>query len=460
MKRLSARLIVRSLSRFNAPMICFGLFLLPASAHAEFQLPGTISARSVSGQFVVIGARQVSPLGGQPAVRTNANFVRIEPALLAVSAERVKASLWRELGVTGPWRGQIFLAVHPAQSLDENVTVVSSRFDNVWNCHVALPDVVSRTRLARALTGAVLLELANRNAGERSAEIPAWLVDGLSQQLLTGNLAGVILSAPAKTQDGILESRLVAVERGVDPLAAARRELQERTALTFDQLSWPTGAELAGGDHGVYLASAQLFVSELLKRKNGAAHLRAMLAALPKFYNWQTAFRDAFRPEFPRPLDVEKWWALRVVSFASRDAGPQWTPAVSRERLDGILSVPVEFRSASNNLPSHAEISLQVVLRSFESARQAEILQTKCRDLELAQMRVAAPFAGLTAAYRQTLEDYLGERRVVTPPPRWVKHPPRPPLKAGLARTLKKLDALDAQRRTIEAAVKPAIAAE
>jgi len=90
------------------------------------------------------------------------------------------------------------------------------------------------------------------------------------------------------------------------------------------------------------------------------------------------AFQTAFRAEFPRPLDVEKWWALQIVNFAARDPGLQWTAAVSRERLEEILSVPVEVRSVSNALPSHAEISLQAVIRNFDSARQAEILQSSC----------------------------------------------------------------------------------
>jgi len=141
----------------------------------------------------------------------------------------------------------------------------------------------------------------------------------------------------------------------MDSLAGARRVLRDHAALTFEQLSWPTDAQLAGDDGGVYRASAQLFVNELQALKNGPAHLRAMLETLPKFYNWQMAFQAAFRENFPRSLDVEKWWAVQVVSFVARDPGPAWTPAVSRDKLDEILSVPVKMRTASNALPAHAE---------------------------------------------------------------------------------------------------------
>ena len=103
---------------------------------------------------------------------------------------------------------------------------------------------------------------------------------------------------------------------------------------------------------------------------------------LPRCYNWQTAFRAAFATDFPQPLDLEKWWALQTAGFAARGAGPAWTPAASRDKLDEILSVPVEIRSASNSLPAHAEISLQAVIRNFDFARQQDVLQTRLRDLE------------------------------------------------------------------------------
>ena len=431
-------------------MLLFSALAFSAAAGAQMFLPNAVSARSLSGQFAVIGERQVSPFASLPAVLTNASLVRLEPALLAISAERMKDALWRELGVSGPWSGQIVLALHPAQSPDENVFVISTRYNNGWRYRGELPDIVSRTRLARALTSVVLLELANRNAGERSAEIPAWLADGMAQQLLTDSLARLFFSPPTKIENRVPVSRSIAVKRGVDPLAAARHVLQERPALTFDQLSWPDGVQMSGGDGGVYFASAQLFVSDLLQLKGGAARLRAMLDALPLVYNWQTAFRTVFSAEFSTSLDLEKWWALQTVSFVARDAGPQWTPSVSLEKLDEILSVPVDFRSASNDLPSLREISLQDAIRTFDALQQTEVFQTTLRDLELAQLRMAAPLAALNDQYRRTLAAYLGESGGAATPQRWVKRPPQRP---GAGDMLKKLDALDAQRRALEATV-------
>jgi hypothetical protein len=446
--RRRARLISASTrQRFNAFALLFAL-LFPAVVVAQTPLlDAAVTRRSASGQFIVIGANPAPPSTRPALAITNAEWVRLEPSLLAVSAERVKQSLWRALGIDSmaPWRGRIFLALHPASVPDENVAIISSRFDGIWNYRVELPDVLSRTHLARALTGVVLLELANRdNPGDRSAEIPAWLAEGLSQQLLVNGAQEMIMSPPDKLVNGLPESQFIVVERGVDALVKARAVLQDRPALTFEQLSWPDGAQLSGDDHA-FGASAQLFVSDLLALNDGAANLRAMLQMLPRCYNWQMAFRAAFGADFPQPIDVEKWWALRTVSFAAHGAGPLWTPAASRDQLNETLSVPVDFRSASNDLPAHAEVSLQEVIRNFPADRQTAILQTKLRDLELAHWRMAPQYAVLTDAYRRTLADYLGQRNGV------------PPSKGKVANTVKKLDALDAERRAMETAAKPGV---
>jgi hypothetical protein len=432
-----------TLERLTASTLLLSVLFFPAVAPAQATLPGAVAPRrSVSGQFIVISANLISSPARPPAAVTNAGFVRLDPALLAVSAERVKQSLWRQLGIDPmtPWRGRVFLALYPATSPDENVTIISTRFAGVWNYRVELPALVSRTRLTRALTGAVLLELANRdNSGDRSAELPAWLTEGLAQQLLATGAPEIIMSPP--------ENQIMVVERGMDALAKARPVLHDHSALTFEQLSWPDDAQLNGDDDGVYRASAQLFVSDLLELNDGAANMRAMLQMLPRCYNWQTAFRAAFAADFPRPIDLEKWWALQVVSFAAHGAGPLWTPDASRDKLDEVLSVPVEMRSAPTNLPVRAAISLQAVIRNFDFDRQKIVLQTKLRDLQLAQWRMAPQFAGLTGAYYRTIADYLGRRNGVAPS------------KKKAASTAEKLDALDAQRRAVETAIQPDIPA-
>ncbi len=413
------------------------------NACGQFSPPDKNSARSVSGQFIINATSPASRLAGSPRVMTDTNLIRLEPALLAVSAERIKELLWRKLEITGRWRGQIYLVLRPAQSLDEEVTIISKPFASGWNYRVELPDVLTNTRFTRALTGVLLMEIANRAATSQPAKIPAWLTEGLSQQLLTTGVSDFLLSSPNSVVNGLPVTRQNITEHGLDALAATRQVLAASPALTFEQLSWPTGDQLNGDDGGVYRASAHLFVTELLNLKNGPARLRAMLESLPHFLNDQTAFLSAFHAEFPRPLDLEKWWALKVVGFAARDPGPGWTLAISEEKLSEILRVPVAMRVSSNSLPVHTEVSLQMIIRNMEPARQVPILQTRLRDLELAQFRVTPSLAGLVNGYRSALENYLGKKTATTPQ------------SARLDETLKRLDTLDSQRRTLVSTLKP-----
>jgi len=422
-------------------------------------MPDAVLARSVSSQFIVSG-RIGSRLAATPAIATNADYVRLEPALLAVSAERLREAVERELDPgLQDWnpavaiQGRIYLTLHPAQSPDETVTILSRHGKDGWDYQVQLPDVLHRTRYVRALTGVLLLQFANDGSSRAdSAEVPAWLIDGLSEELQASGWQELVLSSPAR-MTGQAARRTFTFARGLDSLAGAREVLRNHPALTFAQLSWPTESQLTGADGGVYRASAQLFVNSLLQLKGGPAGLRTMLEALPKCYNWQTAFQSAFHQNFPRPLDVEKWWAVLVVSFVAHEPGLAWTPGVSRDRLDEILSVPVEMRQASNALPAHAQVSFQAVIRNFNRAQQETILRPKLRELELAQLRMAEPFAVLAEGYHRALEDYFDPGKHRPPASRWVKHPtlayPRP----SVAQTLTRLDDLDAQRRELASAL-------
>ncbi len=426
-----------------------GLLCCLAAARGENAWLPSPATHSASGQFVVSVAPDPQPFLTRPDPGTNAEILRLEPSLLAVSAERFKAALWSQLGLpaSGPWSGRIFLVVRPARSLEEPVRLVAQPFLQRWIYRVELPDVITRPRCARALGAVLLLELANRAAPVNgpSANPPAWLVEGFAGQVRAAAETRVLLGAPKKLVNGIPQTRLAENRRGLDPLAGVRTRLQTAAALTFEQLSWPTGAQLNGDDGGVYAASAQLFVHDLLLLDHGPSKVRALLVALPAHANWQSAFFEAFRGDFRSPLDVEKWWSLRVVAFAMLAPGPQWSPAASRDQLETALVVPVNIRSASNALPVYAEISLQAVLQDFDPARQSEILQTRLRDLELIQFRLSPPLAEISAGYRQALADFLDERK---------RNSRRP---APSPKTLvKQLDALDARRRAVEACISAA----
>jgi hypothetical protein len=436
--------------------VVFTLNFIPPAAAQETAGNGAL-AFSFSGQFIVTGSAAKSPLLTLPAVITNSSLVHLEPAILSISAERIKQSLYHLLGIPSArdWQGNIYLALHPALWTDEEVTVVSRPTDRDWNYSVQLPDVVAADRYLRGMTGVLLLEFANRRpaVNGRCAEIPDWLIDGLSRQMQQDELSDVLLSSPDQPLDHLYPVR-ASHDKNLDPLAGVRQVLRKNRALTFAELSWPSEAQLAGEDGGVYRASAQLLVAELLKLNDGPAQFRQMLAGLSQCYNWQTAFQQAFHGHFARPLDLEKWWALTTVEFLSRDPGPSWTPAFSAGLLNELLTVPVEVRVSSNSLPSHVTLPLQAVVRKFTLDRQSAIFRAHLQDLRLAELRMAPQFVALTDSYCRALAAYLGER--LGPAPRVSRsahHTSTQPVRLNARGLVKQLDVLDARRRTLEAAV-------
>ena len=431
-------------------MLVLGIF--PAFAQSAYT--EARSVMSVSGQFTVVANPSYSPLMHQSALATNTSYLRLEPALLAVAAERFKTALWSQLGYRSDakWNGKIFLTLSPARSLRDDVRIAITPLLPVWNYHVDLPDVVTRTRYTRGLAAVLLLEIANRGNfnADHSAEIPLWLADGLAQLAPGSEPEKIILSSPNETYRNVPQFRIDKTKRGYDPLAAARATLQNAAPLTFDQLCWPTGAQLDGDDGGAYLASVELFTSELLALKNGPEKMRRLLAKLPGCLNWQTAFFDAFRENFRRPLDVEKWWTLRLVRFAARDNGPRWNLALTRERMADLLSVPVELRAAPDALPERATISLQTAIENFSPAQRESVLRLKVRDFEIAQFRMAIPFNALADGYRAALAEFLGDKTKISRPTANGRRGEIAAYKTPNSSALKKLDALDARRREVE----------
>jgi hypothetical protein len=150
---------------------------------------------------------------------------------------------------------------------------------------------------------------------------------------------------------------------------------------------------------------------------------------------------------------VEKWWALQVVTFARRAPGPRWTTDVSLARLEELMSVPVEFRSDSNALPTHAEISLQDALKNLTPGQLDTVLRLKLRDIALDELRLAPPFGVLADDYRGVLAGFLGEANVGVRVPVANRHGVRVDPEASLEDTLKQLDVLDQRRRDAETRV-------
>jgi hypothetical protein len=428
--------------------------LWSAVAHGQFAAAEADSARSLSGQFIVHGGRLPSTVTAPPELVTNVNYIELEPALVAVSCERIKQALWAELDISGQWSGKIYLTLRATRGADDPVTIISDRFPKGWSYRLELPQFMERKCFVRALVQTLLQERANRHAGGRSAEIPFWLTEGLTRHLQDSRAGRLILPTPRWGVRGLDIDPVVIEERRRDPLESARQRLRENPPVSLEELSWPTAEKLSGDAGEVFGCSAQLFVTELLRLEGGRACLRAMLDELAGCFNWQTAFFRAFPRHFTRQLDLEKWWDLQLVHFTGRDPRQLWTVEDSWHKLDQILRTPVEVRRATNDLPAHADVSLQAVLREWDSVRQAPVLNTKLRDLELARLRVAPELAGLLESYHQVLANFIRHRDqagLVLPVAKFSQ----PRLKPFTQETLKQLDALDAKRMALRPQPKP-----
>src|SRR5262245_34841017 len=231
-----------------------------ASAWGQLQVSQTQIARSFSGQFIVQDKRPAGPSEAALRQGTNVGLVVFEPTSLAVSAERLKEILWRELGSTADWRSRIYLGLYAAQSAEDPVTITSERFRDGWQYRLDLPDVASRNGFVRSMVQVLLLEYGNRNASDRSAEIPLWLAEGLTQQLFSSDEIELCLPKPADNVNGVILASTTVNRRRKDPLELARQQLSTHPFLTFDQLSWPREEQLSGEPGALYRLSSQVFL--------------------------------------------------------------------------------------------------------------------------------------------------------------------------------------------------------
>jgi len=403
--------------------ITAGLLLGLNIASAQVQpnvtvLAGPQVVSSSSGQFYVSTRGPLSLNTVDLAQKSD--LLTLEPALLAVSCDRIKTELLRQLDLADHWRGKIFVKLHPARSADENILVAADRFGGYWQTVVELPDAIDPNRLVEAIVRATLLEIANHNATTHPAEIPEWLARGLARQLMGSSELKLILPPPARQKDGWYISRTTMdfsddphpsafPTRKLNPLTDASPVLRTNEPLTFEQLGWPTDEQLAETSAGLYSSSAQLFVSQLLQEKHGAECLRNFLAVLPDYLNWQLAFEQAFRPMFKTTLDVEKWWALEIAHFSGRDLLHLLTPEESAEQLDDVFQFPIHVQ-IGRTAPMRTDISLQTIIRGWSRRQQLEMLKNKIWELGVLRMRISPDYITLVDQYLDVMQDYYKKR--------------------------------------------------
>jgi len=361
--------------------------------------------RSSSGQFVVAG----SPVAyGQANVSyTNRPLVELDPNTVAVSCERIKQSLLREMGLPDLWYGRIFVGISSSMATNQAPVIGAKLFTGGWVYRLELPAQIERLKLVRGVVQVLLMEIANRNAGARSAEIPLWLSEGLSQHLMNSAENDLVLSTPNWTVNNINVNWLARQAVRRDPLKDARERLRTHAALSFSKLGDPAPDRLPEEPWRTYQACSQLFFSQLLLLNGGRAGMIEMLYLLPHHLNWQTAFLTAFKRQFPRLLDVEKWWAVVLVHFTGLDPMNAWSREVAVEKLDGALRPPVLVSANRADLPRRTRMTLQQIIREWDYLRQRIILKQTATQLLMMRMKTPVDMVALVDEYRSIVDGYL-----------------------------------------------------
>jgi hypothetical protein len=201
------------------------------------------------------------------------NLVRVDPTLLAVSAERIKKAVLDEIGARDQWRDRIALNLHHTQGMGDRVTITPVRFDRDWLYRVDVPDFMDRGQLVSAIVQVVLLEMVNRPTTQ-SVELPAWLVQGMTREVQFSAQNELVVEPP-KQKPGADPYRFVFNSgRRADPLLQAHEKLLTVPPLTLEQLSWPGEWQFTGAAAEAYSCSAQLFFHDLLALPDGRVAMR------------------------------------------------------------------------------------------------------------------------------------------------------------------------------------------
>jgi hypothetical protein len=357
-------------------------------------------ATSHTGRFVVTMPTSATPTPQARAANAAVGLVELDPNLVAVSCERVKDAFNRALGVTGAGGRRIHVTITPAAPVGAMPRLVSTRYRDGWQHQLTLPTPLDEAAFVRALVNALLLQLVDHAGAASPAEIPQWLVAGLSREVQAWN--------PNLLVHGDVRS-LNREWRVNDPLAGVRTALAARPALPFDELSWPGAAELGGAQRAAFEGSAHLFTHQLLRLRDGPALCRRFVGGLAGRLNWQTAFLQTYAAHFNSLLAVEKWWAVHVVAFTGRDEWQTWPLDTALARLDDAVRVAAKVRADKNSVPEDATVTLQTVVSQWAGAQQREGVQVAQQKLARLRRGVPSSLVSLVDGYLEVLET-LGKR--------------------------------------------------
>lgn len=427
------------------PRAAIGLLLFAAGPEGQ----AAVTVHSRSGQFIVHSDRSTPPSLSQIGPGGTNNLVALYPDPVAVSCERIKSALLAELGRPDRWRGKIHVTIDPRGQPVAFPTAVGLRYGDGWHYALRLPRELEGPALIRGVVHALLSEIANRTPGPAAPEIPIWLVEALTGQIL-GRVGPDPLARPNRVTGrygvGIGQLQAALTDRAIaEENRQLLRTLHSRPLLTFEELSLPSADLLRGEALEHYRACAQVFFVSLRQLPGGPQAFAQFLSLLPQHLNWQTAFLIAFHPHFSRLLDVEKWWALGAQELRAAVGSSMLSAPTGLLWLEDLLGFLVDIQETAETPRQRRFVPLISVLIDWSAPLQNRLLPIRVRQLRQLAASLPPEVKDLASAYANTLQNYLDQRE------RLRTQPSLPGLTAAqgaanLRDTVARLEALHTQR--------------
>ncbi len=447
---------IQFLKNFIQPLL-FTLLFLSITVSAQIQFPETakITLRSeLEGQFIVKGipfTPTIAPssVGGMRFITTDTRLnwpksVRLDPSTAIVICERIKEILLQELGLTDQWKGLIEIDIDFYPNGINRPILLSHQFLNDgFHTTMKVSDEVTPHRFIQAVVQVLLLEIANRSPYQKKATtIPLWMIEGMTQLIMQKSGPALIpISNTRKTFSTIMEN----------PVKKAKSRIRTLSEPPdFNYLAFPSDKTMSGVQWMIFQDAALIFTYELLSLPEGKSCFCQTLFQLKNYKNWHLAFLSAWKKEFKELSDLEKWWALVIVS-SQKDTSPNsWTIQQSLIKLNDILS---ESAVASvydiNTLRAPNTIHLQMIAEHWTPLVQIYFFERIASQLKAFEMVAHPTVADLAERYRTTITDYIYQPRL------YAFLGKDSPSRSDLRLLKKRLNHLDSERNALGASLPP-----
>src|SRR5204863_8829587 len=123
--------------------------LIASAVLAALPDGGVRTVSSSSGQFVVRG-----PAIAQPSTNSGSadpTLIELDPNILAVTCERIKQALLRELTLADVWRGRIYLQINSTLSTNQPPIIFAKPYLDGWQYQVELARSIQKPKLVSGL---------------------------------------------------------------------------------------------------------------------------------------------------------------------------------------------------------------------------------------------------------------------------------------------------------------------